>query len=45
MTDRELMSRAREASMNAYRHYIPFMGPRYEPIPSSVVAEGLDYWN
>ena len=36
---------ALEASMNAYRHYIPFMGPRYEPIPSSVVAEGLDYWN
>lgn len=36
---------ALEASMNAYRHYIPFMGPRYDPIPSSVVAEGLDYWN
>lgn len=36
---------ALEASMNAYRHYIPFMGPRYEPIPSSVIAEGLDYWN
>ncbi|MBP5320836.1 MAG: hypothetical protein J6334_07585 [Kiritimatiellae bacterium] len=36
---------ALEASMNAYRHYIPFMGPRYEPIPCSVIAEGLDYWN
>ncbi len=36
---------ALEASMNAYRHYVPFMGPRYEPIPSSVIAEGLDYWN
>ncbi len=31
--------------MNAYRHYIPFMGPRYEPIPSSVISEGIDYWN
>ena len=34
-----------EASMNAYRHYLPFMGPRYEPIPSSVIAEGFGYWN
>ena len=34
-----------EASMTAYRHYMPFMGPRYEPIPSSVIAEGLGYWN
>ena len=34
-----------EASMTAYRHYIPFMGPRYEPIPSSVIAEGFDIWN
>ncbi len=36
---------ALEASMNAYRHYIPFMGPNYEPIPSSVIAEGFGYWN
>lgn len=34
-----------EASMNAYRMYIPFMSDRYEPIPSSVIAEGIDYWN
>lgn len=34
-----------EASMNAYRMYMPFMGNRYEPIPSSVIAEGIDYWN
>lgn len=34
-----------EASMNAYRMYIPFMSNRYEPIPSSVIAEGVDYWN
>lgn len=34
-----------EASRNAYRMYIPFMSNRYEPIPSSVIAEGVDYWN
>lgn len=34
-----------EASMNAYRMYIPFMSEDYEPIPSSVIAEGLDFWN
>jgi len=36
---------ALEASMNAYRHYMPFMGPDYAQIPSSVIAEGCDYWN
>ncbi len=34
-----------EASMNAYRMYIPFMSDSYTPIPSSIIAEGLDYWN
>ena len=34
-----------EASLNAYRMYMPFMSDRYEPIPSSVIAEGVDYWN
>lgn len=34
-----------EASMNAYRMYMPFMSDHYAPIPSSVIAEGLDYWN
>ena len=33
-----------EASLNAYRHYMPFMGPDYKAIPSSVIAEGLDIW-
>lgn len=36
---------ALEASMNAYRHYLPFMADDYQPIPSSVIAEGRDYWN
>ena len=30
--------------MNAYRFYMPFMGPDYHPIPSSIIAEGLDIW-
>ncbi len=33
------------ASMNAYRMYIPYMSDSYAPIPSSVIAEGTDYWN
>lgn len=39
--DEELL----EASMNAYRMYMPFMSEKFEPIPSSVIAEGVDYWN
>ena len=34
-----------EASMNAYRMYMPFMSDSYDPIPSSVIAEGVDYWD
>ncbi len=34
-----------EAAMNAYRMYIPFMCDTYDPIPSSVIAEGVDFWN
>ncbi len=33
------------ASMNAYRMYIPFMSDSFSPIPSSVIAEGVDFWN
>lgn len=33
-----------QASLNAYRMYIPFMGPGYECIPSSIIAEGNDIW-
>ncbi|MEG2086704.1 MAG: hypothetical protein RR022_00800 [Angelakisella sp.] len=33
-----------EASLNAYQLFIPFMGPDYSPIPSSIIAEGLDIW-
>lgn len=34
-----------EASLNAYRAYVPFMAESFAPIPSSVIAEGLDVWN
>ncbi|MDD2431612.1 MAG: hypothetical protein PHC96_07985 [Firmicutes bacterium] len=33
-----------EASINCYRLYRPFMGPEYTPIPSSIIAEGQDFW-
>ena len=35
---------ALEASLNAYSHYMPFMGPNFHRIPSSVIAEGFDIW-
>lgn len=35
---------AKEASVNAYRQYVPFMGPQYIPIPSSVISQGQDIW-
>ena len=33
-----------EASLNAYRSYIPFMADNYHRLPSSIIAEGLDIW-
>lgn len=33
-----------DASMNAYRLYMPFMGPDFRAIPSSIIAEGIDIW-
>ena len=33
-----------EASLNAYRSYIPFMSDAYTRLPSSIIAEGLDIW-
>ncbi|OCT15508.1 hypothetical protein A8709_15650 [Paenibacillus pectinilyticus] len=35
---------AMAASMNAYRLYMPFMGPDFRAIPSSIIAEGVDIW-
>jgi len=33
-----------EASMNAYKLYIPFMSDTYTRIPSSIISEGHDIW-
>ena len=34
-----------ESAINCYRHFARFMNPDYRPIPSSIIAEGLDIWN
>lgn len=34
-----------EATVNAFRWYEPFMNDDYLPIPSSIIAQGRDYWN
>ncbi len=33
-----------DASINAYRSYIPFMSDCYHKLPCSIIAEGLDIW-
>ena len=33
------------ASFNAYQHFARFMNPEFNPIPSSIIAEGTDIWN
>lgn len=33
------------SALNSYRHFARFMNPEYKPIPSSIIAEGLDIWN
>lgn len=33
-----------EAAINSYRHFARFMNPEYNPIPSSIIAEGKDIW-
>ncbi|MBK3516191.1 glucosidase family protein [Carboxylicivirga marina] len=34
-----------ESAINSYRHFARFMNDAYEPIPSSIIAEGISYWN
>ncbi len=36
---------AMEASENAFRWYEPYMSDEYCCIPSSIIADGFDYWN
>ena len=35
----------RESARNAFRHFARYMNPEYKPIPSSIIAEGTDFWN
>jgi hypothetical protein len=34
-----------EAGMVSWRWFSRFMNPEFKPIPSSVIAEGTDFWN
>jgi Glycogen debranching enzyme len=34
-----------ESALNSYRHFARFMNPEFNPIPSSIIAEGIDIWN
>jgi len=34
-----------ESALNSYQHFARFMNPDYKPIPSSIIAEGIDIWN
>ena len=34
-----------EASLNAITHFSRYMNPDFQPIPSSIVAEGTDTWH
>ena len=33
------------AALTAMRYYAPFMNDAYEPIPSSIIVGGRDFWN
>lgn len=36
---------ADESALNSFQHFARFMNDQYKPIPSSIIAEGLDIWN
>ncbi|MEA5061717.1 MAG: hypothetical protein VB054_00085 [Petrimonas sp.] len=33
------------SALNSFMHFARFMNPENKPIPSSIIAEGLDIWN
>ncbi|MGM9759507.1 MAG: hypothetical protein ACI30I_05255 [Parabacteroides sp.] len=33
------------SALCSYQHFARFMNPDYKPIPSSIIAEGIDIWN
>ncbi|PRC93397.1 hypothetical protein [Solimicrobium silvestre] len=34
-----------EAALNSFRLFAGYMNPTYQPIPSSIIAEGRGFWN
>jgi len=34
-----------ESALNSYLHFMRFVNPNYNPLPSSIIAEGSDIWN
>lgn len=34
-----------QSALNSFKHFARFMNPEWKPIPSSIVAEGLSFWN
>lgn len=34
-----------ESALNSFRHFARFINDAWEPIPSSIIAEGTDIWN
>ena len=34
-----------ESAMNSFRHFARFMNDEYNPIPSSIISEGVDIWH
>jgi len=34
-----------ESAINSFRHFARFINDDYKPIPSSIIAEGVDSWN
>lgn len=34
-----------QSALNSYKHFARFMNTEWNPIPSSIIAEGVDIWN
>ena len=34
-----------ESAINSFRHFARYMNSEFNPIPSSIIAEGIDFWN
>lgn len=34
-----------ESALNCYRHFARYMNPEYNPIPSSIISEGVSFWH